>query len=83
MTSDWKQVYRQDRQRPGYVIENGRKPRRRQQETDRAHVAIALRQAKRRPLEPIRTTAYMRIFGMSKCGGSCSSALRKTPHSAT
>ena len=82
-TSDWKQVYRQDRQRPGYVIENGRKPRRRRQETDCAHVAIALRQANRRPLEPIRTTASMRIFGMSESGGSCSSALRKTPHSGT
>lgn len=32
MTSDWKEVYRQELKRPGYVIEDGRLPRERQQE---------------------------------------------------
>jgi len=26
MTSDWREVYRQEKRRPGYVIENGRLP---------------------------------------------------------
>jgi hypothetical protein len=28
MTSDWREVYLQEKRRPGYVIENGRLPQR-------------------------------------------------------
>jgi hypothetical protein len=48
VTSDWKEVYRQERQRPGYVIEDGRLPRRRQQDDSIKRSAIDLRQAKRK-----------------------------------
>jgi len=26
MTSDWRDVYREEKRRPGYVLENGRSP---------------------------------------------------------
>jgi hypothetical protein len=48
VTSDWKDVYRMERQRPGYVIEDGRLPRKRQQDASIKQAVIVLRQAKRK-----------------------------------
>jgi hypothetical protein len=48
MTSDWKDVYRQERQRPGYVIEDGRLPRGRQQDAFVKGRVIELRPTKRK-----------------------------------
>jgi hypothetical protein len=48
VTSDWKEVYRQEQKRPGYVIEDGRLPRGRQQDASIKRVEIGLRQAKRK-----------------------------------
>lgn len=48
MTSDWKEVYRQERQRPGYVIEDGRLPRGRKQDAAIKRSVIVLPEAKRK-----------------------------------
>ncbi len=48
MTSDWKEVYRQEQKRPGYVIEDGRLPRGRQQDPSIKRAVITSRQAKRK-----------------------------------
>jgi hypothetical protein len=40
MTSDWRDVYRQEKRRPGYVIENGRLPRRDRDSGDKQRAVV-------------------------------------------
>jgi len=47
MTSDWREVYLQEKRRPAYVIENGRLPRR-DRDQDNKQTVIVLRQPKKK-----------------------------------
>ncbi len=47
MTSDWKEVYRQEQKRPGYVIEDGRLPRGQMQDAPSKHTLIVPGRPKR------------------------------------
>ena len=47
MTSDWREVYLQEKRRPGYVIKNGSLPRRDQDSGDKQK-AVVLRQPRKK-----------------------------------
>ncbi len=47
MTSDWREVYLQEKRRPGYVIENGRLPHVRDRKSRDKQPAIVLSHPKK------------------------------------
>ncbi len=48
MTSDWREVYLQEKRHPGYVIENGRLPHERDRKPWNKQPAIILSQPKKK-----------------------------------
>ncbi len=48
MTSDWREVYLQEKRRPGYVIENGRQPHERDRKPRNKQPVIVLSQPKKK-----------------------------------
>jgi hypothetical protein len=48
VTYDWKEVYRQEQKRPGYVIEDGRRPQGGKQEASIKQAEIVLHRKKRK-----------------------------------